>query len=265
MTLLVEGGEPFFFPGNQVGCLLVHGFTGTPNEMRPLGTHLAQRGYSVLGIRLFGHATQEEDLFRVRYRDWLASVEDGFNLLRPNSQQLIAIGLSGGAVLTLQLAASHRVEGVVAMSTPFRLPNDPRLPFARPLSYLWPRFAKPNRKLAPIKGEQPISYPSFPTWAIAEFSDLLSDMRRSLPRVTVPALLLQSRQDASIGVAADAMESIHESLGTRNKRMIWLEGERHVITRDEPRERVFEEVTTFVEEIVAGAAGVNQHDESGTP
>ena len=30
--------EPFYFPGNKTGCLLIHGFTGSPGEMRPLGS-----------------------------------------------------------------------------------------------------------------------------------------------------------------------------------------------------------------------------------
>lgn len=263
MKRVVEGGEPFLFPGNDVGCLLIHGFTGTPNEVRSLGRHLANRGYTVLGVRLFGHATQEEDLFRVHYDDWIASVEDGFNMLRPNCRQLVAVGLSGGAVLALLLACHRQVEGVVAMSTPFSLPNDPRLPFARPLSYLWPRVAKPHRQPQETGDEGPLSYPNYPTRAIAEFDELLSEMRRSLPLVTAPTLLLQSERDASVGVAADAMERIFDSLGTRAKRKIWLDGDTHVITRDGTRDRVHREVTTFVEYIAAGSPAPDETPESG--
>ena len=34
---LMQGAEPFFFPGNDVGVLVCHGFTGTTQSMRPLG------------------------------------------------------------------------------------------------------------------------------------------------------------------------------------------------------------------------------------
>lgn len=260
MKHLVEGAEPFLFTGNEIGCLLIHGFTGTPDSMRQLGRQLADRGYTVLGPRLYGHATREEDLYRVHYQDWIASVEDGFHLLRPRSQRLIAVGLSAGGVLALLLAAHFRLEGVVALSTPYRLPKDPRLALARPLSLLWPRVAKPHRD--PNQKEHPpsLSYAHYPTWAIAEFNDMLSEMRRSLPLVTAPTLLLQSRRDASVGVAADAMEAIHHSLGSRDKRMIWLEGESHVITRDETRERVFKEITAFVAEVAAGPVDSQEGD-----
>jgi carboxylesterase len=50
--MLIKTTEPFFFPGNDTGCLLIHGFTGAPTEMRPLGEFLAGKGYTVLGVRL---------------------------------------------------------------------------------------------------------------------------------------------------------------------------------------------------------------------
>ncbi|HID86186.1 MAG TPA: carboxylesterase, partial [Anaerolineae bacterium] len=33
--------NPFFFEGGPTGCLLVHGFSGSPPEMRPMGEFLA--------------------------------------------------------------------------------------------------------------------------------------------------------------------------------------------------------------------------------
>ena len=82
MNQIIPGAEPFFFPGGSTGCLLVHGFTGTPKEMRAMGEYLHQRGFSVLGVRLTGHATRPEDLQRARWQDWLLSVEDGWQLLK---------------------------------------------------------------------------------------------------------------------------------------------------------------------------------------
>src|SRR3974377_2317290 len=73
--------EPFFFPGGPTGCLLVHGFTGAPKEMRWLGEYLAGQGHTVLGVRLAAHATRPEDMHRASWQDWVASVEDGWNLL----------------------------------------------------------------------------------------------------------------------------------------------------------------------------------------
>ena len=80
--LTMPTAEPFFIPGGKTGCLLLHGFTGTPKEMRMLGDSLAESGYTVLAPRHFGHAINPEAMGRARWQDWLASVEDGMNLLR---------------------------------------------------------------------------------------------------------------------------------------------------------------------------------------
>jgi carboxylesterase len=90
-----------------VGALLIHGFTGTPREMRPLGEALAGAGLTVLGVRLAHHATQPRDMFRSHWRDWYASVLDGYYLLRDQCETVFVMGLSAGGTLALYLAA-HR-------------------------------------------------------------------------------------------------------------------------------------------------------------
>ena len=47
-----------------------------------MGEYLSAQGYPSLGVRLAGHATRPEDMIRSRYTDWMASVEDGYHLLR---------------------------------------------------------------------------------------------------------------------------------------------------------------------------------------
>jgi carboxylesterase len=48
---ILAGAEPFSFPGGDVGCLLVHGFTGNPSSMRPMGEYLSGQGFTVVGPR----------------------------------------------------------------------------------------------------------------------------------------------------------------------------------------------------------------------
>ena len=72
--MILKGGEPFYLPGGPVACLLIHGFVSTPQEMRWLGAQLNAADFTVLGVRLSGHATKASDLFRTRWRDWIASI-----------------------------------------------------------------------------------------------------------------------------------------------------------------------------------------------
>src|SRR5256885_14246546 len=70
--------EGFALAGSRpLGCLLIHGFTATPDEMRPLGEALAARGFPVRAVRLAGHGTEVADLAGTRWTDWFASVAEG--------------------------------------------------------------------------------------------------------------------------------------------------------------------------------------------
>src|SRR5439155_1506226 len=74
--------EGFALAGSRpLGCLLIHGFTATPDEMRPLGEALAARGFPVRAVRLAGHGTEVADLAGTRWTDWFASVAEGADRL----------------------------------------------------------------------------------------------------------------------------------------------------------------------------------------
>src|SRR3954466_2961289 len=64
-------GDPFDFDGDgSVGVVCVHGFTGSPYDMRFLGGELARAGFHVHGLMLPGHGTRIEDLDATRWTDW---------------------------------------------------------------------------------------------------------------------------------------------------------------------------------------------------
>ncbi len=256
MSQIIPTAEPFFFPGSgknaKIGCLVQHGFTGTPKEVRWMGEYLHQRGYTVCGMRLAGHATKPDDMIRMRYADWLASVEDGYNFLRSSCEQVFLTGLSMGGALVLTSAARCPVKGVVAMSTPYKLPDDPRLKFLKLISAVKPFM--PKGKGEPGHGwfdkeswKQHVAYPENPVRCIAELNELLGIMRASLPQVNVPVLLISSRDDHYI--VEGSMDMIYNDLGTTDKQKLWVDGSGHVITEEPKREQVFQAAAEFIERV----------------
>src|SRR5512147_3178945 len=113
MLQIIPTAEPFFFLGDssKPACLLIHGFTGTPKEMRWMGEFLNRHGYTCLGIRLTGHATNPEDMIRSNWTDWVASVEDGYHLLRGFADHIYLVGLSMGGALALLMSTRLDVKG----------------------------------------------------------------------------------------------------------------------------------------------------------
>ncbi len=248
--MIIKNAEPFYFPGNSTGCLLIHGFTGAPMEMRPLGDFLAEKGYSVLGIRLSGHGTKMADMQRSHWQDWAGSVLDGWHLLQNSTDKIILMGLSMGGVLALYHASFLPVQGVVSMSTPYQLEPDSKLALLPFLSGIIPYLAKGESDWHdPGAAKDHISYEKYPTRAIVQLTLLLQAMRISLPKVTAPALLMHAKGD--LGVAPENMSRIYQELGTaeENKEMVWLENSGHVLTRDLEKMIVFNNVLNFVQRI----------------
>ncbi len=246
--LIMSRAEPFFFPGGSNGVLLIHGFTGTPFEMRGPGEYLASQGHTVLGIRLAGHATHPEDLARARWRDWMASVEDGYNLIKPSVERIFLMGLSLGGALSLITASRFPVAGVITMSTPFVLSTDPRLRYVRILSKLMPRLPKGSPDWRnPQAAKDHVAYAYTPTRAVAEVIDTLDEMRACLPAVKAPVLLVHSKADRT--ALPESMPRIYAALGSADKQMLWVENSGHNIPREPDRQVVFEAAAKFIDRL----------------
>jgi carboxylesterase len=255
MSQIIPTTEPFFLLGDssKPACLLIHGFTGTPKEMRWMGDYLHQRGYTCLGVRLAGHATRPEDMVRSRWTDWTASVEDGYNLLCGLSTDIFLIGLSMGGILSLLMSTRLNVKGVVAMSTPSRLPTDYPIWLLQFIS-LFLKY-RPKTKEAPGSGwfdktayREHIAYSQNPVRSAAELKKLTIEMRAALTKVTVPVLLMHSKDERY--VSSDNMESIYAGLvNAPDKTKLYITGSGHVLPRDASREQVFQSTVGFIQRV----------------
>lgn len=251
---LMKTGEPYYYPGDEIGCLLIHGFTATPKEMSYLAQHLKEEGHTVVGVRLAGHATKVQDMARMHYQDWLASVEDGYHMLKQNCEKIIVIGLSMGGVLALTFSSINQVAGVIAMSTPYRLRSNPKLDTIRIyllkfLSYFKSFYKKgPSIWFHSERLKDRISYDQNPLASAAELIKLLKHLRTQLPKIDIPALIIHSIDDDFI--VSENAELIYEALTTKDKELVYVEQAAHVITEDGDLELLFSKVSAFINRII---------------
>ena len=246
---IIKGGESFFLKRGKTGCLLIHGFTGSPYEMREMGEYLSQRDITALGVRLAGHATTPEDMFRTRWIDWYLSVEKGLEELKRVCEVTFAAGLSMGGLLTLHLATHQKLAGIIPLAGAIRL-KDWRLVFL-PLAKLWPikSIYKFDREIGKdIKdkeaAEKMVCYSKTPVPCVGSLLELIEHTRADLREIRVPALIIQSKYDHT--VPPDNAKFIYEQISSKEKELVELENSYHVITVDYDKEIVFKKTYEFI-------------------
>lgn len=248
-ALIVPNSEPFFLPGGRTGCLLLHGFTSMPEEMRPLGDFLHGQGYTVLGARLAGHATHPLDLARTRWPDWLVTVEENLVVLRAVCDRVVLIGQSMGGMLALLAASRQAVAGVVAISIPDHLEDDWRMRTVRLWSLIIPLIFKGRTPILDFRINRRESdypaYPYYPTSILGEVEDLKRAMRDSLERVQAPVFLLQSHNDPAISQAKS--EHLLSALKAADKELFWCDAASHSIVQDPQCGQAFEKIAGFLQ------------------
>ncbi len=223
---------PFEYWRGEEGVLLLHGFAGTPPEVHDLGLFLAQAGYSTVGPLLSGHGTSPEEMARTRWRDWLASADQALARLRTRAPRVFVGGQSMGGLLALTLATQHPgIRGVIAFAAPLKL-RDWRLPLLPVFHHLFPYYEDnaPPDLGDPSRVSRLHSYRRRPTVCIQSLVQLGRAVRRLLPQVRCPALIVHGRRDR-VSHPANA-QYIYEHVGSADKRLVWMERSGHTLTVD---------------------------------
>lgn len=242
-----------------VGVLCVHGFTGTPFEMRLLGEHLAARGFAVEGPRLAGHAGTTADLRATRWPDWLFSVEEAFDRLRVRADRVAVCGLSLGGLLVLELARRRKsqVEAICCLATALWLPPNAlrfdRLIQRTPLRKLaLPKLAGSDIRDPELRALNKIAQggAGMPLEALHSLIELGEYLQPRVHEITQPTLLVHSRKDHTIPFSC--MDYLAKNLGSRVIVEVPLERSFHVLTLDVDREQVFRVVGEHVNKQLGG-------------
>jgi len=199
---VMPGAEPFTHVGGATGVLLCHGFTGSPQSLRPWAGYLAEAGLSVRLPRLPGHGTTWQDMARTRWEDWYAEVALAFDELQAHSDEIFVMGLSMGACLALRLTEQRgsAVSGLVLVN-PSVAPDTRLFALAPVLKYVVPSL---KGIASDIKKDQAteLAYNRVPVKAAASLPGLWRITQAHLAEVTQPVLVYRSATDHVVGPAS---------------------------------------------------------------
>jgi carboxylesterase len=233
--------EPFSFERGPTACLVLHGFSGSPAEIRPLGEFLAAREITVRAPLLPGHGTSPEELRTTRWPDWVRAAEHEFTVLKEQYRRVHVVGFSMGALISLFLAAHNDVVTVSSLACPAKLADWRRL-FLPLAQYVMPYY--PASVSNPEIAEQLNSYDRFPVTAIHSLTQLMRRVRKDLPRVTAPLLAMQGESDKWI--VPESADYITSQVSSQELRKVMLPGRNHLITLERGREEVFQAVHEWI-------------------
>lgn len=266
----------YLLPGGRSGVLLIHGLTGTPTEMRFVAKGLQRHGFTVYGMQLAGHCGNEADLLATDRSDWFQSVREAADKLRAQVDHLFVAGLSMGALLALRLAAERpeQVEGLGLYGTTFRydgwtIPWYGKLSFMLPMAVSvgigkhakfheqFPYGIKDERIRQRIAGamlsghSDEAGLPGNPWPSLAEFYRLSWRVRKLLPKVVAPCLVMHAKEDDVASL--DNVRRVERGVSGPVETVI-LEKSYHMITVDQERETVIERTAAFFKRIAESKA-----------
>ena len=242
--------KPASFPNGPTGVLVLHGFTGSPQSLRPLALRFAEDGHSVELPLLPGHGTKIEDMVPTRFDDWYGAASAAYLELAARCERVVVVGLSMGGTLATLLAIEHEPAALVAINPQISPPPEAVVDVIRGLV---------DEGVATIpaiggdiarEGVEELAYAATPVEALMSFIERCQTLEGELSRITCPVLLLTSPQDHVVDpVSSDVLAAGVSGPVER----VLLEHSFHVATLDNDAKLIQERASAFVHEVAKTA------------
>jgi carboxylesterase len=210
--------QPFHYPSGPSRALLIHGFLGSPRELRPLAQELAAAGVTANGVLLPGFGENIAQLRHAKASQWLEAARAAWIETRKGAERTTMIGFSMGGAVALRLAAEAGLapDQLILLAPHWKfadrravvLPLAKRLirdlkPFGR-LDFASPDMRRMLSEMAPgadlddpAVRHQLRNAATIPTSALDELRRIGVGGAAAAPRITSPTTILQGLQDTT--------------------------------------------------------------------
>ncbi len=238
--------KPFFFEQGPRAVLLLHGFTGNSADVRMLGRFLETKGYTSIAPHYAGHGVAPEKLVETGPEDWWKDVEQAYQTLVDKGYQEIAVaGLSLGGVFSLKLGYTKPMKGIVTMCAPMHMKSTD-LMYQGVLEYAR-EYKKYEGKDDKLIEEEMKKFEEKPMDTLAELRELIGEVRNNVDHVYAPLFVVQGSLDKVINT--ESANIIYDEAESTDKRIKWYEKSGHVITLDQEKQQLHEDIYEFLESL----------------
>ncbi len=244
---IMDGAGHFFFEGNKIGIMIIHGGGGgTCADLKPLAEDLYKKsGYTISVPLLPGFGTKPEDLKKITIEEWKSALDEELTKLKDKCDKIIVGGHSMGGILTLILAANYNLDLIFTISAPVGVQTF--LIYLVPFFKIFVKYHKINsEQLKKDTNGKWIGYNKIPVNIGIKIKKLMKDMKKSLYMVNCPTLLFQGRFDSEI--KKRSMDYIFSNIATKDKKKIWLEQNSHPLLDSPDHNQIVSETLNFINE-----------------
>lgn len=223
---------------------MVHGFSGSPTELRGLANALHADGHTVHGALVAGHGRSPEHLEGTTWQEWVESVRDAYGQLETEVDRVYLVGQSTGAVLAQHLIEEPKVAGVIAVAPAFWV-RTLLLPHSSWWKFVQRRIKKGIDDILDKDAMRLVwSYDEFPTSSIYELYRLQRQTRPLLRKTRQPLLILQGRHDKTVHRAS--AQRMFDLATTADRELVYLDDSGHLVSVDRERDRLVAHVRAWV-------------------
>jgi len=229
--------EPIFMPGSKnVGVVLLHGWSSTPTQVRPVARKLNEQGYWVSVPRLTGHGTKPEDLENAKEEHWIKDLVDAVEKMRkePQVTKVVVGGVSLGGNIAMLALEQIKVDGFIFMGTPVFLKNHFGVWLGLKILPLLKKYSKKDYPRGVQKEYvASTSYQYYPLVSAVESVKVIRRSLKKLRKINKPVLILQTSGDYLVSKTSPWI--LYNSISSPDKKMQWIKTKHngHVIDEND--------------------------------
>lgn len=226
----------------MIGCLIIHGYTGSPYEVEPLATYLKEHtDWDIKVPTLPGHG-EELDLEDVAYEKWLNKAEEALEQLKESHDTIYLIGFSMGGMIASYLAATYEIDKLVLLATAGKYISlkQLRTNLGEVISDSFKGALSSNSLVEQYKSKKG----EIPFKANLEFLKLVRHTRKHLKDIDTPVLIVHGRQDQV--VPPETIDYLNKEIPSEEKELVLFERSDHLICLGEDKDILNDMVYEFL-------------------
>ncbi|AQP53323.1 hypothetical protein CBF34_04700 [Vagococcus penaei] len=230
--------------------LLLHAYTGSPNDVGLLARRLGRDGYTVLAPLFSGHGTFDPiDILDEGPDVWWEDAKKAMDFLRKEGyEHLLVFGLSLGGIYAIRLLETYPdyFIGGGSFSSPLIASKNHEIypNFLRYCEYLYKKNGivgeSLDKKLATLN--EPLKK------QLADIATMTEYVSNHLYKIDVPVFLGQSGLDEMID--ATSVYEAASKLSAINHEVHWYANSTHVLTISKDRQEFEQDVCQFIKKLV---------------